>query len=237
MNLYDILQFQPALKENPKTPIDDLMMELGPVENFESSFCHAYHEDTLTHQLNLGNLPDLVIAVDCDGVLTDNAIRCHRGEGFLVNSRKFYMSDGHGIRIMTDKFRTRFVCVTSSKSRAVEERCIEMGFYEGDILQGCDNKAESFKAYAERRGIDLNQTVYIGNDLNDESLLKIVKFPMIPRETGSPILAVRMFASGKDFFYIKQISPNTGHLRSLIEYLMAKRYSTMTLDEIAKDQL
>ena len=103
-----------------------------------------------------------MLALDFDGVLTDNRVFFSEdGKESVICSR----ADSLGIRMLKERRKDIYIIVISKEtSKIVSSRCAKLGI---DSLSGIDTKLEALKKAAEQRGISLQEVAYVGNDLND----------------------------------------------------------------------
>ena len=55
-------------------------------------------------------------------------------------------------------------------------------------IQGCEDKLEALKRYSDKRGVDLSQVAFVGNDINDRSCLESVGLPVVVADATEEIL-------------------------------------------------
>jgi 3-deoxy-D-manno-octulosonate 8-phosphate phosphatase (KDO 8-P phosphatase) len=112
---------------------------------------------------------------DFDGVFTDNSVwadgdgresvRCCRADGFgLARLRGV----GVGVVILTSE--TAPVAVARAKKLEI------------DCRHGLCDKLAALREETERRGVPLEQTAYVGNDMNDADCLRAVGLPVCPAD-------------------------------------------------------
>jgi 3-deoxy-D-manno-octulosonate 8-phosphate phosphatase (KDO 8-P phosphatase) len=112
---------------------------------------------------------------DFDGVFTDNhvwvnergeeAVRCCRADGFgLVRLREV----GVEAVILT----TETVPTAVARARKLEVEC----------RHGLGDKLAALQEEAERRGVSLEETAFVGNDVNDAACLEAVGLPVVPAD-------------------------------------------------------
>jgi 3-deoxy-D-manno-octulosonate 8-phosphate phosphatase (KDO 8-P phosphatase) len=110
-----------------------------------------------------------VLALDFDGVMTDGNVYIDRhGEESVRVSRH----DGMGIRLLME--RGVHVCViTSEEGGCAYARCDKLGIpcYHAPYLGGADSKILVLRCILEQLKKTLNQTAYIGDDVNDIEVL------------------------------------------------------------------
>jgi N-acylneuraminate cytidylyltransferase len=101
-----------------------------------------------------------LLAVDFDGVLTDNrvwvteqgteSVACNRSDGLAIE-----MLRSHGVEVFV---------LSKESNPVVAARCNKLAVA---FHQGVENKHAALRSIAMERGIDLAQTAYVGNDVND----------------------------------------------------------------------
>ena len=110
---------------------------------------------------------------DFDGVFTDNAVwvdgggaenvRCSRADGFGLRRLE---EVGVGALIVS----TETAPVVAARARKLRVECI----------QGVDEKLPVLREQAAARGVALEQTAYVGNDVNDADCLGAVGLAVVP---------------------------------------------------------
>jgi YrbI family 3-deoxy-D-manno-octulosonate 8-phosphate phosphatase len=105
------------------------------------------------------------IAMDFDGVFTDNGVyldqagqeivRCHRGDGLGLELLR-----EHGYEL---------VILTKERNEVAGARARKLAI---PIYFGVDDKLTLLRRWLSERGIPLEQTVYVGNDINDVACLE-----------------------------------------------------------------
>ena len=111
-----------------------------------------------------------IIALDCDGVLTDNAVYISKnGEEFL----KFTKTDGIYIKMMQNFF---YICIiTNEKSKNAYYRAKKIGV---DCFYNIKDKKKKIIEIAKKKNIKLSEVAYVGNELNDLEILRVVGLPI-----------------------------------------------------------
>jgi len=122
------------------------------------------------------------IVTDFDGVHTDDhayvdaagveQVRVHRGDGLGVAAIR--------------RERIPFLILSKERNAVVAARATKLGV---DVLQGIDDKAAALKEWAADNHIDLANTVYVGNDVNDLPALALVGRPVAVADARPEVLA------------------------------------------------
>jgi len=121
-----------------------------------------------------------LIVYDFDGVMTDNRVIVFQDgtEGIIVNR-----ADGLGV----DRFRSLGIpqlILSTETNPVVKARAAKLRI---EIIASCKDKKLALQNYCVQKGYDLNQVIYVGNDLNDLEVMKIVGFPVAPSDAHPKI--------------------------------------------------
>jgi N-acylneuraminate cytidylyltransferase len=129
-------------------------------------------ESLLREQLKTSNItripkPVDALALDFDGVLTDNKVMVlENGQEAVLCSR----SDGWGIGRLRAA-GVPVVVVSTENNPVVAARCKKLQI---DCLQGLNDKATALQGWADERQVNLDKTIFVGNDINDIECLQLV---------------------------------------------------------------
>lgn len=109
-----------------------------------------------------------LILSDVDGVLTDGGV-IFDNQGIEI--KRFHVRDGLGIKLW-QRAGFAFGVVTARNSHIVKLRAAELGI---DIVrQGFEEKLAIVKEIIEQRNLEAEKVCYIGDDLTDLPVLKLV---------------------------------------------------------------
>lgn len=109
-----------------------------------------------------------LLLMDCDGVLTDGRLYfSEKGEELKV----FHVRDGQGL-VSWHKAGFKSGIISGRISSIVERRANELGIHF--IKQASKNKIEDFEKILIEAKVSNEETAYVGDDLPDIALLKIV---------------------------------------------------------------
>ena len=128
-----------------------------------------------------------LIFSDVDGVLTDGALY-YNADGEAL--KKFNVKDGLIAGVLQNR-GFRLGVLTGRRSPIVETRFRELN-YEF-IIQGASDKLADMHSVLEDTGLRLENVAYIGDDLNDEELLKQVGFAACPADAAEETKLVADF--------------------------------------------
>jgi len=114
--------------------------------------------------------PVKALVMDFDGVFTDNKVVV------LPDSREAVLcnrADGMGIRLLREVGLPMLV-LSTEQDPVCHARCRKLQL---DCLNAVQDKAPVLRDWAADRGIALDKTVYLGNDVNDLECMAIVGCP------------------------------------------------------------
>lgn len=130
-------------------------------------------------------LPEVValLVLDFDGVLTDNRVWVDEtGRESIAANR----SDSIGLnRLRADGVQV--LVLSTETNPVVAARCRKLNL---PVLQGVGDKAEALRGYLQQHGIPAQQTVYLGNDINDLPCFPIVGCAVVVAD-AQPAAAVQ----------------------------------------------
>jgi len=124
-----------------------------------------------------------LIVYDFDGVMTDNSLLMDQdGKEYVRVSR----ADGLAVSEIKKMFLKQII-LSTEKNPIVQKRAEKLGI---DCLQGINNKKKTLSTFAERQNINLEKTIYVGNDVNDLEAMLLVGTKVCPSDSHQEILNV-----------------------------------------------
>lgn len=112
-----------------------------------------------------------MLVLDFDGVLTNNKVAVSdQGREYVLCDR----SDGIGIKNLKDKNILIYI-VSSEKNPVVKHRADKLDI---PCIQSVADKSIVLNDLAAKHGFSLEETAFIGNDINDIPALEIVGVPI-----------------------------------------------------------
>jgi 3-deoxy-D-manno-octulosonate 8-phosphate phosphatase (KDO 8-P phosphatase) len=118
---------------------------------------------------------------DFDGVFTDNRVWVNeQGEEALAFSR----SDGLGLRRL-DEVGVAYAIVSMERNPIVAARAEKL---RADCVQGVDDKLAVVRERTAQLGVSLEQTAFVGNDINDAECLRAVGLPVVPADAWPEVM-------------------------------------------------
>jgi 3-deoxy-D-manno-octulosonate 8-phosphate phosphatase (KDO 8-P phosphatase) len=129
---------------------------------------------------------------DVDGVLTDGTVTITTSGDML---RKMNVKDGYALKTAVDKGFN--VCVISGGSNeGVLKRLRGLGIT--NIYLGAQNKIEQFEEYLDIYNIKAESVLYMGDDIPDAPVMKLVGLPCCPQDAAPEIKAISKYISHKN---------------------------------------
>ena len=160
--------------------------EIKDADTFE--ICETFFQKKLMNRQNFLKDEPKLIVYDFDGVMTDNrAVLLEDGnEGVWVNR-----SDGWGVQQLK-KAGYHQVILSTEKNRVVTARAKKLQI---EVIQGSADKAKCLKNYCQKQQIKLNKVLFVGNDVNDLSVMKIVGFSVAPADAHPEVLQIASYVT------------------------------------------
>lgn len=143
---------------------------------------------------------------DVDGVLTDGTITVTTSGEML---RTMHTKDGFAMK--TALLAGYNLCVISGGSNeGIRKRLNGLGV--NDVYLGADNKIEHLQHYFKTHGIKAENVLYMGDDIPDYPVMKLVGLATCPQDAVPEIKAISNYVSHKN--------GGKGCVRDVIEQVM-----------------
>ncbi|MEM3062093.1 MAG: HAD family hydrolase [Nitrososphaerota archaeon] len=153
-----------------------------------------------------------LVITDVDGVLTDGGMY-YTAKGDVM--KKFHVRDGMGVTLLR-KSNIPTIIVTKEQTLMVRQWAKRMQIKK--LFDGVKEKEKILDRICSEFKVMRSEVAYIGDDINDVSLLKIVGFSAVPNDA--------MPAAKKNSDYICMKKGGEGALREVAEIvLLAKAKS------------
>lgn len=144
--------------------------------------------------------------LDVDGVLTDGSVFVFEN-GELV--RQMNIKDGYALKTAVDAGFN--VCIISGGSNeGVRARLKGLGLT--DIYLGAHNKIEQYKEIVKKYNLQPENILYMGDDIPDYPVLKLVGLPCCPKDAVPEIQQISR--------YVSQKNGGKGCVRDVIEQVL-----------------
>lgn len=143
---------------------------------------------------------------DVDGVLTDGTVNIAQNGELL---RTMHIRDGFAMKAAVESGYQ--VCIISGGSNeGVRIRLQNLGIT--DIHLGSPDKVKTFKEYCDVYQINPENVLYMGDDIPDFHVMKLVGLPTCPQDACPEIKAIS--------HYISHVNGGKGAVRDVIEQVM-----------------
>ena len=154
------------------------------------------------------------IAFDVDGVLTDGGVWWGpNGEEW----KRFCFADIMGVS-MACKSGLTLTLISGEDSPLVDRYAAK--FNLTDITKGCKDKAAALRAFSGRSGIALEETCFMGDDINDLPAMEIAGFSAAPADARPAVLARVGFVAPS--------RGGNGAVRELVEAILQAKQRAQT---------
>lgn len=147
---------------------------------------------------------------DCDGVLTDGGVY-YGADGEVL--KKFNIRDGMGVERLGEICSIPTGIITGEASPSVLKRADKLKI--GEVHLSVKDKLTCVKEIAARHGIRLEEIAYIGDDVNDLEVLKVVGLSACPADAQPSVKAV--------CDYICRADGGMGAFREMAELIIESR--------------
>ncbi len=122
-----------------------------------------------------------LLVLDVDGVLTDGGL-WFDAEGQL--SKRFDVRDGLGIRLLQQE-GLQLAFLSGGQGGATEVRARQLGITH--CLVGIKDKPAALTALQNQLGVSVEQTAFVGDDLNDLAVRPAVGLLFAPADACRPV--------------------------------------------------
>ena len=154
-----------------------------------------------------------LVCFDVDGVLTDGGVVLGDSDGARVELKRYDIQDGLGIKMLQQAGLLTAI-ITGRESMSVALRAQELGVDE--LVQ--DNQARkepALRLLLERRGIDWSEVAFVGDDLPDLGVMRLVGLPVCVANATAEVRRISSVALTR--------SGGAGAVREFCELLLRAR--------------
>ena len=121
-----------------------------------------------------------LVIYDFDGVMTNNKLLVDQnGNEFVQVSR----ADGLAVSEI-NKLGIDQIIISSEKNAVVSTRAKKLGI---ECIQGIDDKKFALINYLAAKDLNLANVAFLGNDINDLEVMKIVGISLCPKDAHTKI--------------------------------------------------
>jgi 3-deoxy-D-manno-octulosonate 8-phosphate phosphatase (KDO 8-P phosphatase) len=156
---------------------------------------------------------------DVDGVLTDGTvIALESGE----QARSFNIKDGFGIEKALQA-GYHVAIISGGNQVGVQKRLDFLKIKH--IYLGVKNKVEVLVELCDKLLIDLNQIAYVGDDLPDYDVMRMVGLPCCPADATAEIKEISKYVSTKE--------GGKGCVRQVVETIMKRQGTWQKFEHVS----
>ena len=130
------------------------------------------------------------VAFDFDGVFTDNMVYVSE-EG--IETVRCSRSDGIGLSRLR-QIGIGTAIISTEVNPVVQVRARKLGI---DCVNGCDDKIGALNRILEGAGVALQQTAFVGNDINDLPCLQVVGLPIVVSDAHADVIECAKYRTAK----------------------------------------
>jgi len=143
---------------------------------------------------------------DYDGVLTNGVVLVTNTGDQL---RTGFVKDGYALQHAI-KNGYRVVVISGGYSESMRHRCNALNLT--DVFLGVDNKRRVYEQYIAEHNLSPEEIVYMGDDIPDYEVMKLVGLAVCPADAAEEIRAISK--------YISHFAGGEGCARDIIEQVL-----------------
>jgi 3-deoxy-D-manno-octulosonate 8-phosphate phosphatase (KDO 8-P phosphatase) len=152
---------------------------------------------------------------DVDGVFSGNIYLSPTGEQW----RSINIKDGFAVQLAVRK-GFPIAIITGGLCKGIQLRFEGLGVK--DIYLGSSNKMQSFLDFVNRYNLNPSNILYMGDDLPDYEVMKMVGIPVCPADAATEIIQISC--------YISSFKGGDGCVRDVIEQVLKAQNKWFTSD-------
>ena len=173
-------------------------------------FSIMHHYQNFKWRLLFNKLKKIkLLILDIDGVLTDGSILIDSSGEVL---KKFDVKDGMGIKLLQE-IGIEIIFLSGGVSGAAQKRAEQLGVKS--CFTGIKDKYIKIQHIQEKRSVTIDETAYVGDDINDIVVRPIVSLLFAPSNASSFIL--------KKADIVLLSSGGSGAIREIAEKFLCSR--------------
>ena len=146
------------------------------------------------------------IIFDVDGVLSLSTIQMSPA-GLPV--RTVNIKDGYAIQLAI-KMGMKIAIISGGTDPSIEERYRKLGMT--DIFMSCSTKIQVLNQYLADNHLSADEVIYVGDDIPDYEIMKVVGCPCCPADACSDIKEIST--------YVSPYAGGKGCARDIIEQIL-----------------
>ena len=132
------------------------------------------------------------VIFDIDGVLSASTVLMNN-DGQPI--RTINIKDGYAIQL-AQKMGIRIAIMTGGRNEDIKLRYEYLGVE--DIYLKCSIKIKTYEEFIAKYGLDDSEIIYVGDDIPDYEIMKLVGCPVCPADAAPEIKAISTYISHKN---------------------------------------
>ena len=149
-----------------------------------------------------------LLVLDIDGTLTDGRLYYGRdGEALKV----FDVRDGHGLRLLQLCAKVKLAVLTGRRADLSRARCAELGVEH--IVERSRAKGEGLRQICAALSVPLEETCFMGDDVNDLPALRLCALPACPADAAPEVR--------RECLFVAEAAGGRGAVRALCELILS----------------
>lgn len=157
------------------------------------------------------------LVFDVDGVLSAETIPLHPGGEPM---RTVNIKDGYALQLAV-KCGLHVAVITGGRAESTRKRYEGLGLK--DIYMGAAIKTEEYADFTQKYGLKGDEVLYMGDDIPDYGVLRLVGLPCCPADAAPEIKAVCTYISHRNGGY--------GCVRDVVEQVLRAQGKWMSHKE------
>ena len=150
-----------------------------------------------------------LVITDVDGVLTDGGMY-YSDKGEVL--KKFNTRDGMAVELLL-KSNIKTIFLTREKSEIVKKRAKKVN--TADLYLGIKKKELILPKICKKFNANPNEIIYIGDDINDVKIMKMVGFSVCPNDANKDVIKISKYRC--------KTNGGDGVLREITDIILSKR--------------
>ena len=151
-----------------------------------------------------------LVVLDVDGTLTDGRLY-YGAQGEAMKA--FDVRDGHGLRLLRMHGGVKLAVLTGRRADLVMQRCRELSIEH--VVGQSRAKGEAIEKISADLAVPLEETAFMGDDVNDLPALRKVALSCAPADAAPEVL--------REVDWVSRRDAGRGAVRELCELLLAAR--------------
>ena len=146
------------------------------------------------------------IVLDVDGVMTDGGIIPTPDGDFI---RRYNAKDGYAVAAAIRE-GLKICIISGGRGRMLENRLQMLGVTR--YYLNCMDKVTAIREFAADYNIDLENVIYMGDDIPDLECMRLVGIPVCPSDAAMEVVEASR--------YVSEFNGGHGAVRDIIEQVM-----------------